>query len=151
MRKIKVTPEMVVEVARTYIGTPWHHAGRLKGVGIDCAGLLVGVSEELGIPIEDDVTYSRNTDNIRRMLPIIEKYCDRLSDKDEMQMGDILVFRGGQGQAKVSNHCSIYTGNGNHIHAYDTGNVSVVTENNIDDHLGPIIFRRYRYKALKKK
>jgi hypothetical protein len=32
--------------ARTWIGTPFHHQGRLKGVGCDCLGLIVGVAED---------------------------------------------------------------------------------------------------------
>ncbi len=35
----------VVRTARTWLGTPYHHQGRLKGVGVDCAGLLIGVAQ----------------------------------------------------------------------------------------------------------
>lgn len=39
----------IIEVAETFIGTPFHHAARLKGVGIDCANLLAEVYEEANI------------------------------------------------------------------------------------------------------
>ena len=42
-----------VRVARTYIGTPFHHMGRLPGVGLDCAGLLVCVARELKLVAPD--------------------------------------------------------------------------------------------------
>ena len=31
----------LIEVARGYVGTPFHHAGRLPGVGLDCIGVPV--------------------------------------------------------------------------------------------------------------
>lgn len=37
----------IVAVARSWIGTPYRHQGRLKGVGCDCLGLLVGVWREV--------------------------------------------------------------------------------------------------------
>jgi len=33
----------VVAEARSWIGTPYHHEARVKGVGVDCAQLLIGV------------------------------------------------------------------------------------------------------------
>jgi NlpC/P60 family putative phage cell wall peptidase len=38
----------IVEVARSWIGTPYRHQAALKGVGCDCLGLLIGVWRELG-------------------------------------------------------------------------------------------------------
>lgn len=37
----------VVEIARRWIGTPYHHQASLKGVGCDCLGLVRGVYREL--------------------------------------------------------------------------------------------------------
>lgn len=39
----------VVEVARSWLGTRYHHNARIKGVGVDCATLLVEVFTEAGI------------------------------------------------------------------------------------------------------
>ena len=35
--------ELVIAEARTWIGTPYQHKGRVKGVGVDCGGLLYQV------------------------------------------------------------------------------------------------------------
>lgn len=43
------TAAEVVEQARTWLGTPWQHQGRRKGLGVDCAGLIIGVAAELGL------------------------------------------------------------------------------------------------------
>jgi cell wall-associated NlpC family hydrolase len=44
--------ERVCKVARTYLNTPYHNGGRLKGGGVDCATLLINVFAEAG-EIED--------------------------------------------------------------------------------------------------
>ena len=33
----------IVAQARSWLGTPYHHQARLKGVGCDCLGLLRGL------------------------------------------------------------------------------------------------------------
>lgn len=38
--------ERVVEIARSWIGTPYLHQGSLRGVGSDCLGLLCGIWRE---------------------------------------------------------------------------------------------------------
>ena len=53
------TPADIVKTAREYIGTPFHHQARIKGVGIDCAGLLICVARELGLQHYDVQGYSR--------------------------------------------------------------------------------------------
>lgn len=39
----------VVAEARSWIRTPYHHAARVKGVGVDCAQILVGVFSSVGL------------------------------------------------------------------------------------------------------
>ena len=39
----------VVTAAREWIDTPFHHQARLKGVGVDCVGLVIGVARELAL------------------------------------------------------------------------------------------------------
>lgn len=38
----------VIREAMTWLGTPWHHRGRVKGVGVDCAQFLALVYEAAG-------------------------------------------------------------------------------------------------------
>jgi len=66
----KITQQLIVAQARTWIGTPFHHQARLKGKGCDCLGLIVGVVDELGLKDRngvrlaayDEVTYSKEPD-----------------------------------------------------------------------------------------
>lgn len=39
----------VVAEALTWLRTPYHHHGRLKGVGVDCAQLLIAVYSDTGV------------------------------------------------------------------------------------------------------
>jgi hypothetical protein len=43
-----------VAIARSFIGTPYHLHGRLKGVGVDCATLLCEFLIEIGAAQEKD-------------------------------------------------------------------------------------------------
>lgn len=61
-----VTRSQVVSCARSWLGTPYHHQARLKGVGADCIGLLIGVCWELqSIAVDFDITgYSNVPDGV---------------------------------------------------------------------------------------
>ena len=43
----------VVAAALAWTDTPFHHQARLKGVGVDCVGLVIGVARELGLIAPD--------------------------------------------------------------------------------------------------
>ena len=47
--KEKVERTRFVQCALTYVGTPYHHMGRIKGAGVDCATLLICAAEEAGL------------------------------------------------------------------------------------------------------
>lgn len=38
-----------VEAARSWVGTPYHHMGRIKGIGVDCATLIAEAAHEAGL------------------------------------------------------------------------------------------------------
>jgi cell wall-associated NlpC family hydrolase len=80
----------VVAAAREWIATPWAHQQRVKGIAVDCAGLVVGVARELGLVEPDfDVNgYTRATDGtlLERCAQIM-----RPISRTEMLPGDVLV------------------------------------------------------------
>lgn len=47
----------VVAVAHSWIGTPYVHAGRVKGAGADCLTLLAGIFEEAGLIEKINIPY----------------------------------------------------------------------------------------------
>lgn len=58
------TRAQVVAEARTWIGTPYQHQQRLRGVAVDCIGLPLGVARALGLVEEgfDVQGYARMPD-----------------------------------------------------------------------------------------
>lgn len=81
----------VVTCARSWVGTPYQHQARLKGVGVDCAGLVIGVARELGLIEADwDVQgYARQPDGAS-----LRRWCDDSMTpigRNDMQPGDVVL------------------------------------------------------------
>ena len=85
------TRARIVQEARNWIDTPFHHQGRLKAVGVDCAGLVIGIARELGIVAPDfDVTaYPRSPDG-ETLMHLAEIHLTAIQEAD-MQPGDVIV------------------------------------------------------------
>src|SRR5882724_8889590 len=86
----------IVAEAKTWLGTPWHHQGRIKGGGVDCVMLLAEVYEAVGIvphiepeyyPI--DIMMHRGGEHV---LGWLEMYG---VETKEPEPGDIVIYRFG--------------------------------------------------------
>lgn len=88
----------VVETARSWLKTPFHHNACLKGVGVDCAQLMVGVFREAGvIDVETPAPYSAQFFLHRseeKYLNEVEKYAHRIEGPP--LPGDICVWKIGR-------------------------------------------------------
>jgi cell wall-associated NlpC family hydrolase len=87
----------VVAAARSWIGTPYHHAADIKGHGVDCAMLLVRVYCDVGLvepfdprPYTKDWFLHRNEEKYLGFL------FDRARQVREPGLGDTAVFRIGR-------------------------------------------------------
>lgn len=80
----------IVETARSWIGTPFHHQARCKGAGVDCVGLVLCVAKELGYVAQDfDVLgYSRRPDGVT-LMHHLHAQLDEVSQAD-MRPGDVV-------------------------------------------------------------
>jgi NlpC/P60 family putative phage cell wall peptidase len=112
----------VVQEAESWIGTPFHHAARLKRIGIDCLMLLAEVYERAGIagPIEPP-HYPPDW----HLHKDAERYLDGLAAyarpiEGPPLPGDIALFRFG----RTFSHGAIVTQWPRLIHAY--WNIGVV-------------------------
>jgi cell wall-associated NlpC family hydrolase len=47
--KEKLERQLVVEEAKTWLKTPYHHMGRIKGSGVDCGQILIAVWDNCGL------------------------------------------------------------------------------------------------------
>lgn len=101
----------IVALARSWLGTPYHHQASLKGVGCDCLGLVRGVyAEACGRPTEMPPPYSRDWAEAARRETMIEAATRHLIriDPAAATPGDLLVFR--LRPAAMAKHCAILTG-----------------------------------------
>ncbi len=100
----EVPPEQIIIQARTWLGTAYHHQGRLKKSdhgpgGVDCLGLVVGVIAELGIqdghgnPLKDadELNYSMYPEG-NRLITSISKHLESVP-LEERRIGDLLLFK----------------------------------------------------------
>lgn len=106
----------VVAEAETWLGTPFHHQGRVKGAGVDCAMLLAEVYERCGLIAPVDPGYYPPDWHLHRDA---ERYLDRLllyaRELEQPPLpGDACVFRFG----RTFSHGAIVTAWPRLIHAY---------------------------------
>lgn len=94
------TRAQVAEQARDWIGTPFAHQHRARGVGVDCVGLVIGVARELGlVPACFDVTgYPTTPDGAT--LPAQCAAVMQPITREEMGEGDVVLvaWQGGPPQ-----------------------------------------------------
>lgn len=86
-----MTRAEVVAEARSWIGTPFVHQARLKGIGVDCIGLISQTAKAKGLLQADATDYSRTPDPAR-MRSALTQHLDPVPFKD-IQPADILWFR----------------------------------------------------------
>ncbi len=89
--------EQIVAAARAWQSTPFHHAGRVKGAGVDCLQLLVAVYSEVGLlPPVDTGHYPRDW----HFHKSEERYLDAVSSHAYQvgvpQPGDLALFKFGR-------------------------------------------------------
>jgi len=92
-----VTRESIVAEALSWNGTPYHHAARVKGHGVDCAQFLIAVVEAVTgrkIPVESyppDWCLHRNDETF---LEVLEQHAHRIEGPP--LPGDVAMFRWGR-------------------------------------------------------
>lgn len=107
--------ELVIAEARTWQNTPYVPKGRVKGVGVDCGGLLYQVYNPIFGPFApypsdyspDWSAHEVNERYLSFILPISEEV-------KEVQPGGFSLFHVGLNYS----HAAIYLGENKYIHAW---------------------------------
>lgn len=106
----------VIAEAASWLRTPWHHRQRVKGVGVDCAQLLIAVYAAAGIIDDFDTgNYPRDWHLHRdepRFLAVLKTHSTRVDG--EPAPGDVAMFNFGRHAA----HGAIVVSWPGIIHAY---------------------------------
>lgn len=117
----------IVGYARECLNTPFRHQGRVCGVALDCAGVIVHCAKRLDLQHADMQGYPRLP--VKKMLQEFLQAQQNLIEVPvaEMAEGDVILMS----IKAAPNHLGIYAGNGYMIHAYD--DVGRTVEQRIDD------------------
>ncbi|MBA3353333.1 MAG: peptidase P60 [Blastocatellia bacterium] len=117
----------VVTAARQWIDTRWSHQHRFKGVGTDCAGLVLGVAAELNLANPDVPAYSRQPAN-----GSLTKYClEHMRIVGDLALGRVALLRFSDEPQHLGIVGDYPLGGFSLIHAYATSRK--VVEHRIDE------------------
>lgn len=127
----------IVAEARKWIGTPFHHQARVIGVGVDCAGVLIGVAKSLSYQHHDVSGYSKNPFK-QQLRENLEMDVEKIS---EVEDGCILLmsFDADPQHVAIYNHVDDTI-----IHALAAQNSCV--EHRLDSRWKSRIVAKYRFK-----
>ena len=139
---LTVDPSLVVDAARSWLGTPYQDQASRKGAGCDCLGLARGVWREVLGPEPFPIPpYNRDwgetgpvevlAEGARRMMPEI--------DPAYAEPGALLLFR--MRPRAIAKHVGIMTAKDRLVHAYERLGV-------IEQPLTPVWRRRIAFAFL---
>jgi cell wall-associated NlpC family hydrolase len=90
--------DRVIAIAKSWVGTPYHHAARIKGAGVDCLTLLAEVFSEAALIERPEIPHYPPDwmlhREAERYLEGVMKYAQEI-DGDPLP-GDIVVYRFGR-------------------------------------------------------
>ena len=138
----------ILAEARKWIGTPYQHQGRVRGVGVDCIGLIFGVLEGAGVRDKEFWDAIKERYKAYRRVPdgysLYKGFSAHLPEipKYLAEPADMLLIR----FAKAPRHTAILTDRGTIIHAYSE--VACCTEHQWSDYWYRETVTCFRLRAL---
>lgn len=107
--------EAVVREAYTWLLTPYHHQGRIKGVGVDCATILCEVYEACGLIGHVDPRPYATDWHLHRSEEVYLGWLTKFArEVDTPKPGDVMVWKFG----RCFSHGGIMVDDKFVIHAY---------------------------------
>ena len=106
---VTLTSQRIVDIARSWDGTPCKHQGSCKGVGTDCKGFIWGVAREAGLPAAGE-WYARVADySVAVPVGLLREGLQACFDRvAKPEPGDVLLIE--IGQPRKAQHLAIYLG-----------------------------------------
>jgi cell wall-associated NlpC family hydrolase len=135
------TRQDAVNEALTWLGTPYHHHGRVKGVGVDCGQILIAVYSAVGKTQARTIEYAHDWHlhhGEEQFLAFLDSFGAH-EITTAPQPGDIAVYKFG----RCFSHGAIVIDARTVVHSYIGLGVVV---NNTDDY--PLDSREVRYWAF---
>ena len=128
MQKSDLLRAAVVAEARSFVGTEYRHQSRVKGVGVDCVGLIVATGLAVGVLDWSEEAFAPwngygRLPNPRKMREGLERFLLPISAED-VQDGDIPWFAWREGRPMhvgiMATDCSFGAARPMIIHATST-------------------------------
>jgi cell wall-associated NlpC family hydrolase len=93
--------QRIVEEAQKWVGTPFHHEARLRGVGVDCGNLLAAVFEAVGLLQPMKIEHYPPDFMLHRSeewyLSVVTEFAAEVDIARSLPMpGDVALFRFGR-------------------------------------------------------
>lgn len=85
----------VVAAALTYLGTPYHPHGMIRGVGVDCATLIKLAFEEAAVRPPMDIGDYAHQWHMHRREPLYEEALAKFGGREVMVpgLGDVVLYK----------------------------------------------------------
>ena len=133
--------QAVVEEAKTWLRTPYHHMAQVKGAGVDCVTFLTAVYRIVGLVPEIAIEYYPQHWHLHRgdelYLGGLEKYARLV---EEPTVGNIVIYKFG----RCFSHGGIVLDWPMIIHAYASAGMVTYGEGD----LGELAGREHRFYSL---
>lgn len=121
MSELVPTHEALEVAIRSWVGTPYHHQARLKGVGVDCIGTLICPANEVGFNIEDVHGYSTQPYGEQLMKEIEKRLLPVPIQELETRMRPLVLVFGFEKKRQstewLPQHVAYFMSNGNMVHS----------------------------------
>ncbi len=119
----------ILDEALTWKNTPYHHKGRVKGVGVDCGGFIYEVFNKWlplpAFPRNYPEDWSLHKEGNELYLDFIMPFVREIRDP---KPADLLLFQYGRNFG----HAALYMGGNRYIHAWGKTGVGSVKVSNIN-------------------
>lgn len=141
-----MTADEIITAASECLETPFVHQGRVIGLGMDCAGVLVYCFARLGLPFNDEMGYPRNPydgqlDKILAAQPSLRPII-----KTAARRGDVLSMRIKSAPQHIAIHAGQVRGHDYIIHG--SSEHGKVCMHRLCDVWGSRVMSAYRFEGM---
>ena len=146
--------EKILAEARSWIGTPFCHQGRVKGSRIDCIGhiemvarelRLAGMTPDTVVP-QERIGYSRYP--VHGILDeVLDEYMVRIP-MSKLDVADVITMRRPGDLKLIVSHCGFYSERDTVIHALFTRTIKACSEHSYSSFWKQFAAGAYRFPEL---